>query len=291
VKLRPILALAIGASAALAVGGTLVARRHHHTPFRNSPEASATLEQIDPSVPGYVAPGAVAPGLVAPAPDAELSAANTPVAAVRGLLDALISADARRSFSSLAAQDRATLGPAAAWRDELASLPHYLTYRVTRVEGPMVRTEVTIEPRLDEVVGYIPARAAVTWTTTAEDGGYRVAFASTLTDPDLPSDAAARAAAEGWVAARERCQPGNTYAGNLLGQPVLADALCHATGAYRAGAAGNLASFHNPALLLNAFGAEAPAFVRVVRLEGPHPIEVALAPLGNQWEVVGVMEA
>ena len=131
----------------------------------------------------------------------------------------------------------------------------------------------------------------MTWTTSREDGGYRVAFTNTIIEPLLPSSGAATAAAQAWVTAREQCQPGATYAGNLLGQPTLAEGLCHSTAAYRAGAPAGLASFHNPTLLLNAFGAEAPAFVRVVSLQGSTPIEVALAPLGDQWQVVGVMQA
>ena len=60
---------------------------------------------------------------------------------------------------------------------------------------------------------------------------------------------------------------------------------------FRAGAAAGLESFRDPSLLLNAFGADAPTFVRVVPVEGPAPLQVALAPLGEAWEVIGVMQA
>jgi hypothetical protein len=285
VKLRPAVAIVLPATAVILLGGALVVR-HHRGHFRNSPEASATLEQINPRVSDSVAPGALRPASTSPLP-----AAASPEAAVRSLLDAMIAGDAQRSFGRLAAADRVTYGPVGVWEDHLSDLPHYLGYRITGASGTSVTTDVTIEPRLDEVVGYIPSRAHVTWTTVAEDGGYRVSFTSTLTDPILPTDAAATKAALAWVAARKSCRPGDTYAGNLIGQPTLADALCHVTSAYRAGAVEGLESFHNPTLLLNAFGAEAPAFVRVVPLKGASSIEVALAPLGDRWQVVGVMEA
>ena len=284
-KPRPAVAIVLPAVAVVLLGGALVVR-HHRGHFRNSPQASATLEQINPRVPDRVAPGALTPVSTAPLPPAA-----TPEAAVRGLLDAMIAGDAQRSFGRLAAADRATYGPVGVWEDQLSDLAHYVGYRVAGTSGTTVQTDVTIEPRLDEVVGYIPSRAHVTWTTVAEDGGYRVSFSSTLTDPVLPTDASATNAAAEWVAAREGCRPGDTYAGNLIGEPVLADALCHSTGTYRAGVVEGLASFHNPSLLLNAFGAEAPAFVRVVPLKGPASIEVALAPFGDRWQVVGVMEA
>jgi hypothetical protein len=276
--------IVIGA-AALVVGATLVAT-HHHARFRNSPTASVTLDQIDPNARNELRPGALDP-----APAAVLPPAATPEAAVRGLLDSFIAGDAARSFSLLSATDRAASGPLASWLAELTSRPHYLRYQVVRLQGTSVETDVTIEPRLDEVVGYIPARATVTWPTTLEDGGYRVSLSAAVSEPVLPDDQSAPTAAEAWVTARENCQPGATYPGTLLGQPTFADALCHSSGAYRAKTASGLDTFGNPTLLLEAFGPDAPAFVRVVRMDGPTPFDVAVAPLGDDWQVVGVMEA
>ena len=43
-------------------------------------------------------------------------------------------------------------------------------------------------------------------------------------------------------------------------------------------------------LVLSAFGADAPTFVRVIPVDGPTPFQLALAPLGDTWEVIGVMQ-
>jgi hypothetical protein len=59
---------------------------------------------------------------------------------------------------------------------------------------------------------------------------------------------------------------------------------------FRAGAAEDLERFRDPTLVLNAFGADAATFVRVVPVDGPVPIQVALAPLGQDWEVIGVIQ-
>ena len=132
-----------------------------------------------------------------------------------------------------------------------------------------MRTAVTIEPRLDEVVGYVPGRASVSWSTVAEDGGYRVSLTDSTTEPVLPTDADATAAAATWVQARQRCQAADSYSGNLLGQPTLAEQLCRAPGTFRAGTASTIERFHDPSLLLNAFGADAATFVRIVPVDGP----------------------
>ena len=276
-------------------GITIAVVRTGDEPFRNSPAASDTLDRIDPAAAGQ----ADLTGLEADAA-ALLPPAATPQAAVTGLLDALVAGEAEHSFSLLDAADRATLGPLPTWQSRASSLPRYLGYAVSGVDGTAVRTEVTIEPRLDEVVGYIPGRATVSWSTVAEDGGYRVSLTGSTTEPVLPTDADATVAAETWVAARQRCQADGGYSGNLLGQPTLAERLCRASGTFRAGPATSIERFRDPSLLINAFGADAATFVRVVPVDGPTEtsapgrsglsLQVALAPLGDSWEVIGVMQ-
>ena len=61
-------------------------------------------------------------------------------------------------------------------------------------------------------------------------------------------------------------------------------------GSFTAGAPVGLDRFRDPPLVLNAFGADAPTFVRVVPVTGPTPFQLALAPLADAWEVIGVMQ-
>ena len=276
----------LSVTAAVALGGGVAVARSSGASFRNSPGASKVIDQIDPSIANGASPIGFAPAtetLLPPAPD--------PVAAVRGLLDALIAGEAGHSYSLLGAADRATVGGEAGWQARLTDLPHYLAYQVTATDGASVTTDVTVEPRLDEVVGYVPARAQITWTTVGEDGGYRVAYADSTTTPVLPADDGARAAAQGWVDDEQACRAGAAYDGNLLGQPSLADSLCRARGRFTAGAPVGLDRFRDPTLVLNAFGADAPTFVRVVPVAGPVPFQLALAPLADAWEVIGVIQA
>ena len=124
----------------------------------------------------------------------------------------------------------------------------------------------------------MPARAQITWATVGEDGGYRVAFADSTTTPVLPADDGARAAAQAWVDDEQACTAGASYDGNLLGQPSLADTLCRAGGTFTAGAPVGLDRFRDPSLVLNAFGADAPTFVRVVPVDRPHAVPARPGP-------------
>jgi len=286
VRTRPaaLLTVAAVAAAGLAAGGTYLVARDDE-PFRNSPEASRVLDGIDTARPNALA-GAM------PEPDAPplSAAAATPQEAVTGLLNALVAADPERSYSSLSAEDRAASGPYATWKDRLLTLPRVLDFQVTAVGPDSVTTDVVFEPRLDEVAGFVPPRARATWATVEEDGGHRVAYADSTSEPVLPADTAATQAAQRWVTEQQGCREAPVYGGNLLGQPTLADTLCGTAGTFRAGAAQGLDGFRDPTPVLNAFGADASTFVRVVPVDGPLPLQVALAPLGEDWEVIGVIQ-
>ncbi len=268
-----------------AAGGAYFVTTHDDEPFRNSPEASRTLDGIDAAQPNGLAGATFEPE----APPLSAAAA-TPQEAVTGLLDALIAGDAERSFSLLSADDRSTSGPFTTWRDRLVTLPRVVDYQVTDVGSATVTTDVVFEPRLDEVAGFVPARASATWTTVEEDGGHRVTYSESTSEPVLPPDTAATQAAERWVTEEQGCREGPVYGGSLLGQPTLADTLCGTTGTFRAGPAERLERFRDPTLVLNAFGADAAGFVRVVPVDGPLALQVALAPLGERWEVIGVLQ-
>ena len=286
---RPAALLAVAAAglavaAGLATAGAYFVIRDDE-PFHNSPEASRVLDGIDSA-----RPNALAGAELEPEAPALSAAAPTPQEAVTGLLDALVAGDADRSFSLLSAEDRAASGPYATWRDRLLSLPRVVDYQVTGVGSDSVTTDVVFEPRLDEVVGFVPALAQATWTTIEEDGGHRVAYADSTSEPVLPADAAATQVAERWVTEQQGCRQGPIYGGNLLGQPTLADTLCGTAGTFKAGPAQGLDGFRDPTLVLNAFGADASTFVRVVPVDGPLALQVALAPLGEDWEVIGVIQ-
>jgi hypothetical protein len=129
------------------------------------------------------------------------------------------------------------------------------------------------------------------WTTQQQGAGWRVSTTATQVEPLYPDASGAPPAALAWVAARQNCQRGDQYDGNLLGQPDLAPALCGVAGTPTAVTTNALESYSSPTTVLSAFGPESSVWARVVRVNGPATLDVIMAPLGDRWVVVGISAA
>jgi len=214
--------------------------------------------------------------------------------AVEAFLVAEVHGDAPASYALLSAPERRAYS-ANEWLHAQADLPRYLGFTV-RAEQPLADgsgTEVTVDAvlqsQLDEVVGLVPARATTTLTAVPEGAEWRVALSRTRAMPVLPPDADATGAVSTWVQARQACQPDPTgeYR-SLVGAPALADALCGAKGTVRADAAQPLSGLADASPVLNAFGADAATWARVVDVESPARLAVVVAPVDDRWLIVGV---
>ncbi|MGE0308311.1 MAG: hypothetical protein AB7Q27_21425 [Acidimicrobiia bacterium] len=255
---------------------------------RANGSSSSTSTHVAPPIPAAAeAPSAVTiPSLNDPA--AAASGAPSARDAVTQFLDAEIAGDAERSFGLLSLADRTQFGSAQAWMTSHDQLPVYLSYTVTESNSDRIVTDVTLEPQLDEIVGFVPARAIVTWQAGSEDGSWHVALDRSESVAVLPTTEALAPAASAWVAAREKCTVSGQYEGSLLGQPSVAQELCGGSGTYTAGSVKTIDAFPDPSPITTAFGSDASAWVRVVDMTGPNPFTLALAPLGDQWVVVAV---
>jgi hypothetical protein len=215
-------------------------------------------------------------------------AAATAQAAVEAHLRAEIAGDVERSFTTLAAADRARLVDAAGWRAARTGRPRITGYTLRPPDSAgKVVTAVDLEPAVDPVLGVVPARATITWRTIAEDGGWRVSLEGSTLVPQYPDAAGAPPAALRWVEQRQACaaDPG---AGALLLQPDLATQLCQQPGAFRISSTGDLSALADPSGILDAYGPDASTWARVVRVTGPATLDVVTAPLGSAWVVIGL---
>lgn len=167
-----------------------------------------------------------------------------------------------------------------------SQLPTYTSYQVDATT-PQVATTVAMRPVLDEVVGLVPAKARITWSTVQEDGGYRISLNASRFDPVFPPDADAPAAVLAWIQRQQACDHTTEYAGSFIGPTSLSDRLCKLSGTFSAGAVQPLDATANSTAVVTAFGPEAATWVRVVTLTGPGHLDVVAAPLGNRWVVVG----
>jgi hypothetical protein len=221
--------------------------------------------------------------------------ANTPVAAVTGFLDAEAAGDFASSYGSLSGPDRLRAGSHGEWTTLHAQLPTIRGFTLggtrTAPDRAEIAAEMEFQPGLDTIVGLVPARAKATWIAVAEDGGWRVDFDNSTLVPEYPPDAAAVDAATSWVSARAQCRRAPQYRDGLLGVTAVAADLCGARGQVRVGTAAPLRAGTGVEPFVAAFGPDVFTWARAVSVESPAPMSVVLAPIGDRWVVIGVLES
>lgn len=219
-------------------------------------------------------------------------AAPDPLSAVEGFLAAEAAGDFARSWSLLSGDDRARFMSAAGWEAAHEQIPPVTGFQAGEAGADgSVAVLLQLKAGLDGVLGLVPARAESTWRTTAEDGGWRVAFSRSELRPLYLDDGGATDAAVSWARARQGCdtRPAEQH-GSLVGVPGLASQLCDTAGEPTSTELSRLPSA-DATRLISAFGAGVVDWARIVHLDGPVAMRAVLAPVGQRWLVVGVLPA
>jgi hypothetical protein len=301
-KLAPSLIVAVFVVAVFVLAGLVVTGCSGGDEDTGPAETAAS----EPDVAVTLAPpdlGVASVELISPVPEPPGPAAATPQDAVERFVAAEIDRDDAASWELLSSDSRGRLGVVAEWTRQHAQLPQFVAFvadpeasatapATANIAGTaQVVGAATLRPELNEIVGAVPDRATVTWTAVAEDGGWRVAFVETRFEPEWPDDASAPSAVERWIEARQRCEdPGALeYRAGIVGVAGLAQRLCDASGEARVGRALVLGTRPDPAPVLAAFGPGADQWARTVELSGPVDAHAVVAPLGQQWVVVGLL--
>jgi hypothetical protein len=225
--------------------------------------------------------------------------AATPIEAVEGYLAAEAGGRYDESFLFLTTADRELYRSAANWTQQHADLPPIVGYMVSPTSAPpapdgrvTVGATLALEPSLDEVAGLVAARATAAWVAVQEGGLWRVLLSESALTPTWPSDTTAGDAVRAWAEARRDCPTGTQitaeWAGGLLGFPSLADDLCEASSRVRVGPPVPLDPI-DAATFVAAFGEEVAEVARVVPLTSPAELQAVVAPLGDNWLVIGVL--
>lgn len=218
-------------------------------------------------------------------------------AVVEEFLEAEVARDFSASFALLVADEQDELGPVANWRNVHANAPRVLAFElgdVVEFEGNVeVLTALRLEPRLDPFGGLVPARADGAWVVREdpdEAGSWRVSWSASSLLPRYPSAEDAPAAARAWAEARQACEePDSAYEGTIYGVPAVADALCGEEGAVETGPAVPLPDGPDVEAVVAAFGGQVFEWAQVVEVTEPVALRLVLAPLGEQWVVIGVL--
>jgi len=270
--------LAVACGLALGIGATVAFTRDGGDRQLAEP---GEVDDLNEPEPADAPPGADAPD---------------PRSAVEGFLDAEIAGDFATSFGYLSAATRAGFGSPARWIASHADLvPPVESYEIEEVGEPDARQAraevlalVSSTPSLDQVVGLVPARSRVRWVTAGSAGSWGVDLGASTFEPLYPPDDQAPGAVRAWADALQSCGEAPTWEGSLVGSPALADPLCGSTGEIQVGGAERPDDVE-VAPLLTAFGPEAAEWARVVPVSAPVALKAVVAPVGEQWLVIGVL--
>jgi hypothetical protein len=279
----------------LASGYHVLNDREHDAPVATANVRGALAHALA-SQGGTSDDGAASLATSAPeAPDPPDAAAPSPDDAVRRFLDFEVARDYHASYGLLSAGDRAYAVSRAGWSAGHADIPVITGYALGTAEvagdHADVSADVRLRASLTPSTGLVPARASARFRAVAEDGGWRVAFDDSTLTPRFARDTRAPAAVRDWAARRVRCDRPREYVGGLIGAVARAEALCGADGPIRTGPARRLPDTAQDQPFLAAFGGEVHEWARVVHLESPIRLDVVVAPVGEQWLVVGVLPA
>lgn len=220
--------------------------------------------------------------------------ADSPEGAVTAFLDAEAAQDFADSYVLLAATDREEYRTAAGWlathADVLPPVTHYTIEDTTAGEQrATVVTRTGFEPSLDQVIGLVPERAIATWVVVAEDGGWLVALQESSFEPLHPPQEDAAQAVRTWGESHQRCEPEGEHA-PVLGRRALAEQLCDTAGPVQVDGVEPFTEGFDTHTFLAAYGSGVLEWARVVVVTDPVPLRAVVAPIGQDWQVIGVME-
>lgn len=243
------------------------------------------------------AAGAAPSASPAAAAPAVVSEPASPRDAVRRFLEAEVARRHDVSFALLDTKSRSSRGPLAAWQNDRPNRLVPETFAILRAEPTAEGVDVSISarraPALSPITGLVPARSEETWRVV-NDGGWRVSGGRPVdVRPELPSDAAATAAGAAWLERAASCDTAGADAlqlsTNLLGSPALRDGTCRSKGTWTAGNAFAVAELPDSTVFVSAYGPGVGRWARAVPVTGTGRYTIVLAPLGDEWRVMGVV--
>ena len=268
------------------------------------PPSVATIDRPagDPATPAPTGDEILA--RAASAGTAPIAEPATEPATARAALTEFLSAEnedrSDASFALLAPAAQRRYGSVDAWRQSRSDrvVPARVTVTDERVldDG---RVELTVRaeraPSITPFRGLVPAQAVERWSLERPATGWRVRSATAIaTEPQLPSDAEARAVAQRWVERAAACAgKAATHelqlAPDLLGAVDLSGLACEAGGTWTAATAVQVSELPDVTAFVAAFGPSVGRWGRGVAVtNGTQQMTVVLGPLGEAWRVMGL---
>ena len=230
----------------------------------------------------------------------------TPRAALDSFLTAEIADRSEISFALLDPGTQRDIRSVGAWRSTRSDRVIPERFSITSDKRlPDGTGEVTVRstrpPSITLFRGLVAAESVDVWSLVrGEDGtGWRVRNGrEQASEPQLPPDAGASAAAQRWIDGAARCDVGVTalqLQPTLLGAPEAAERACKAKGTWRTvGAPRRAAEVPDLTAFVAAYGPRVGRWGRgvlVERSDSSDRFTVLLGPVGQEWRVMGLSTA
>ena len=214
-----------------------------------------------------------------------------PETAVTSFLAAEVDRDFEASYALLDDVTRSRVGTLQGWTNAHANFPRIIGFEVVGADGDTVTADLALDSKLDPVIGLVPATATAEWVTDETAEGHRVVFDESVLTPVYPDAAPARDAALAWARGVQAGEDVDDLqaVNRLAGRAGLRQLLTDADGELEAGEPFVLPPDGGDANLLNRFGAGVVEWGRGVPITGAADVTVVLAPVGDDWLVVGLV--
>ncbi len=230
-------------------------------------------------------------------PSGPTTTSQNALAAVTTFLDAQIASDQTTAYSTLSSQDQNTYQTAAMWRElRQGVLPDVVNYTAGEVSFSTATTatvavQLGLRPALDETIGLVPASAKASIHAVFERDSWRVAMHRSEVAFVYLSDASLSDAAQTWVRARQACKVDQQWRSTMYGEGAEfhAKALCKRRGNIEVSTPQALSDRSDTEAFIAAFGPKVGLWARVVSVGAPAEFDLVLAPVDQQWLVVGVL--
>jgi hypothetical protein len=219
---------------------------------------------------------------------------SSPEGAVAGFVAAEASESYDLSYGLLSSADREEIDTVEDWQDRHATEWPMTGGEIGDVavdgDAATVTTSLQFDPSLDASMGLTPGRGTIRWRVVREGDRWRIAYAEREVEPVYPDDASAEAGVQAWANAREGCD-GDAADGapsELVGDPELLGPLCQGQGDVETGDAARLEG-DDAEQFTGVYGGDVTDWARVVPLSSIGGLRIVVAPVGDEWVVIGVL--
>lgn len=221
--------------------------------------------------------------------DQSYQPANSIGEAVTTVLAAEQQNDPAKSFALLAPDSRKDYKDVAGWSNRLKELPAVTGFKLDKSNGTSQVATVNHKAGLDPFIGLSPAQERQTWKGAKFPKGWLLS-ADPQTDPILPGDDKAPPAAKAWVEAVQACDQARATAMQAISTlfAAVTPTICKVPGVVATGNVEKLAEGPASTNIVAQYTPDALTWARVVPVTGPVAVKVILAPIGNEWKVLGL---